>query len=94
MSEIRASQLRMIGFSLPALGLNMLVTAVFVFLPALYAEHRGLGAATVGLIFLVAKFIDMGLKRYKYDTGVPGKDMKARVAEKKSERGRKSYSKK
>ena len=59
MGDIRASHLRMIGFSLPALGLNMLVTAVFVFLPALYAEHRGMGAAAVGLIFLVAKFIDM-----------------------------------
>ena len=59
MSDIRASNVRMIGFSLPALGLNMLVTAVFVFLPPLYAEHRGLGAATVGLIFLIAKFIDM-----------------------------------
>ena len=59
MSDIRASNVRMIGFSLPALGLNMLVVAVFVFLPPLYAEHRGLGAATVGLIFLIAKFIDM-----------------------------------
>ncbi|MDH3431124.1 MAG: MFS transporter [Gammaproteobacteria bacterium] len=59
MSDVHASNLRMIGFSLPALGLNMLVTAVFVFLPALYAEHRGLGAATVGLIFLLAKFVDM-----------------------------------
>lgn len=59
MSDVRASNLRMIGFSLPALGLNMLVTAVFVFLPALYAEHRGLGAAMVGLIFLIAKFVDM-----------------------------------
>jgi len=58
-TDIRASNLRMVGFSLPALGLNMLVTAVFVFLPALYAEHRGLGAATVGLIFLMAKFVDM-----------------------------------
>lgn len=59
MTDIHASNLRMFGFSLPALGLNMLVTAVFVFLPALYAEHRGLGAATVGLIFLLAKIIDM-----------------------------------
>ena len=59
MSDIRASNLRMIGFSLPALGLNMLVTAVFVFLPALYAEHRGMGPAAVGLVFLIAKFIDM-----------------------------------
>jgi len=59
MSDVRASNLRMIGFSLPALGLNMLVTAVFVFLPPLYAEHRGLGAAMVGLIFLIAKFVDM-----------------------------------
>ena len=49
----------MIGFSLPALSMNMLITAVFVFLPPLYAEHRGLGAATVGLIFLSAKFVDM-----------------------------------
>ncbi len=49
----------MIGFSMPALGLNMLVTAVFVFLPPLYAEHRGLGAATVGLLFLLAKTVDM-----------------------------------
>ena len=59
MTDVHASKLRMIGFSLPALGLNMLVTAVFVFLPPLYAEHRGLGAATVGLIFLTAKFVDM-----------------------------------
>lgn len=59
MTDIHASKLRMIGFSLPALGLNMLVTAVFVILPPLYAEHRGLGAATVGLIFLAAKFMDM-----------------------------------
>jgi len=58
MSDIRASGLRMMGFSLPSLGLNMLVTAVFVFLPPLYAEHLGLGAA-VGVIFLTAKFIDM-----------------------------------
>ena len=59
MTDVHASNLRMIGFSLPALGLNMLVTAVFVFLPSLYAEHRGLGAATVGLIFLMAKLVDM-----------------------------------
>lgn len=59
MSEIRASRLRMIGFSLPALGLNTLVTAVVVFLPALYAEHRGFGAAAVGFIFFLAKIIDM-----------------------------------
>jgi GPH family glycoside/pentoside/hexuronide:cation symporter len=58
-TDVHASKLRMIGFSLPALGLNMLVTAVFVFLPALYAEHRGLGATTVGFIFLMAKFVDM-----------------------------------
>ncbi|MDH4109494.1 MAG: MFS transporter [Gammaproteobacteria bacterium] len=49
----------MIGFSLPALTLNMLITAVFVFVPSLYAEHRGLGAAAVGLIFLGAKLVDM-----------------------------------
>ena len=49
----------MIGFSLPALSLNMLVTAVFVVLPPLYAEHQGLGAAAVGLIFLAAKLVDM-----------------------------------
>ena len=59
MSDIRASNIRMIGFSLPALGLNALVTAVVVFLPALYAEHRGFGAATVGLIFFLAKIVDM-----------------------------------
>ena len=48
----------MVGFSLPALGLNMLVTAVFVFLPALYTEYRHLGAATVGTVFLLAKLVD------------------------------------
>ena len=48
----------MIGFSLPALGLNTLVTAVFIFLPPLYSEYVGLGAA-VGVIFLAAKVIDM-----------------------------------
>ena len=61
MSEIRASRLRMIGFSLPALGLNTLVTAVVVFLPALYAEHRGFGAAAVGFIFFLAYAIIIGL---------------------------------
>lgn len=50
---------RLVGFSLPALGLNTLVTAVFVFLPALYAEHRHLGAAEVGTIFLLAKLVDI-----------------------------------
>jgi len=59
MSDVHISNLRMIGFSLPALSLNMLLTAVFVFLPPLYAEHRGLGGATVGLMFLIAKLIDM-----------------------------------
>ena len=59
MTDIHVSNLRMFGFSLPALGLNMLVTAVFVFLPPLYAEHQGLGAATVGLMFLMAKLVDM-----------------------------------
>jgi GPH family glycoside/pentoside/hexuronide:cation symporter len=59
MSEIQVSKLRMVGFSLPAMGLNMLLTAVFVFLPALYAEHRGLGTAAVGAIFFGAKFVDM-----------------------------------
>lgn len=59
MSDIRLSKLQMFGFAQPALGLNMLLTAVFVFLPALYAEHRGLGAATVGAIFFGAKFVDM-----------------------------------
>jgi len=59
MSDVHLSNLRMIGFSLPALSLNMLLTAIFVFLPPLYAEHRGLGGATVGLMFLIAKLIDM-----------------------------------
>ena len=59
MSEIYASKLRMLGFSLPGLGLNTLVTAVFVFLPALYVESRGLPTATVGLVFFLAKIIDM-----------------------------------
>jgi GPH family glycoside/pentoside/hexuronide:cation symporter len=49
----------MVGFSLPAMSLNTLLTAVFVFIPALYAEHRGLGTALVGAIFLAAKFVDM-----------------------------------
>ncbi len=58
-SDIHVSNLRMIGFSLPAMSLNSLLTAVFVFLPALYAEHRGLGTAVVGAIFLGAKMVDM-----------------------------------
>lgn len=58
-AEISASLPRMVGFSLPALGLNMLVTSVFVFLPALFTEHVGLGAATVGTVFLLAKIVDV-----------------------------------
>jgi len=58
-SEITATLPRMIGFSLPALGLNTLVTAVFVFLPPLYTEHQHLGAATVGTVFLLAKLVDI-----------------------------------
>jgi len=57
-ADITATLPKMIGFSLPALGLNMLVTAVFVFLPALYTEYRHLGAATVGTVFLLAKLVD------------------------------------
>jgi len=58
-TEITATMPRMVGFSLPALGLNTLVTAVFVFLPALYTEHQHLGAATVGTVFLLAKIVDI-----------------------------------
>lgn len=59
MSDVTASRLRMVGFAFPALPLNGLIVAVFVFLPALYAEYRGLGPATVGLIFLLAKITDV-----------------------------------
>ena len=52
MSDIYASNTRMLGFSLPALGLNSLLVSVFVFLPTLYAEQGGLDAATVGLSFV------------------------------------------
>ncbi len=57
--EITAKLPNMIGFSLPSLGLNALVTAVFVFLPAFYTEQQGLGAATVGTVFLLAKIVDV-----------------------------------
>lgn len=57
-ADITSTLPRMVGFSLPALGLNTLVTAVFVFLPPLYTEHQQLGAATVGTVFLLAKFVD------------------------------------
>lgn len=59
MADSKPSQLRLVGFATPALPLNALVTAVFVFLPALYSEHVGLGAATVGAIFLAAKIVDV-----------------------------------
>lgn len=58
-NDVASTFPRLVGFSLPALGLNTLVTAVFVFLPALYAEHRHLGPAAVGTIFLLAKLVDM-----------------------------------
>lgn len=58
-NDVASTIPRLVGFSLPALGLNTLVTAVFVFLPALYAEHRHLGVAEVGTIFLLAKLVDM-----------------------------------
>jgi len=59
MSDVTASRVRLIGFSLPMLPLNALVVAVFVFLPPLYAESQGLGPATVGLVFLIAKMVDI-----------------------------------
>jgi Na+/melibiose symporter-like transporter len=74
MADVQASRLRMIGFATPALPLNSLVTAVFVFIPALYAEHVGIGAATVGSIFLLAKVLDViitpsiGIAMDKYPT--------------------------
>ena len=57
-ADITSTLPRMVGFSLPALGLNTLVTAVFVFLPPLYTEHQQMWAATVGTVFLLAKFVD------------------------------------
>jgi Na+/melibiose symporter-like transporter len=59
MSDVTATPLRMIGFSLPGMPLNALIVAVFVFLPPLYAEYQGLGPGTVGLIFLIAKISDV-----------------------------------
>ena len=59
MSEIRASRLRMIGFSLPALGLNTLVTGRGSCSCRRFNGHRGFGAAAVGFIFFLAKIIDM-----------------------------------
>ncbi len=58
MVESRPNPLRMAGFALPAMPLNATLTALFVFLPPLYAEFRGLGAAAVGGVFLVAKLFD------------------------------------
>ena len=59
MAESTPSPLRMAGFALPALPLNAALTALFVFLPPLYAEYGGLTAATVGSVFLFAKLFDM-----------------------------------
>ena len=39
--------------------LNSTLTALFVFLPALYADNRGLGTAAVAGLFLLAKLFDM-----------------------------------
>ena len=58
MLESRPHPLRMAGFALPAMPLNATLTALFVFLPPLYAEFRGMGAAAVGGVFLVAKLFD------------------------------------
>ncbi len=59
MVESRPNPLRMAGFALPAMPLNATLTALFVFLPPLYAEFRGIGAAAVGGVFLAAKLFDM-----------------------------------
>ena len=45
MNDVTATYPRMVGFSLPALGLNTLVTAVVGFLAAVYAAHHHVGAA-------------------------------------------------
>ena len=59
MADIYANKLRMLAFSLPGLGLNTLVTAIFVFVPVVYTEYRGMDPALVGLIFFLAKIVDM-----------------------------------
>jgi GPH family glycoside/pentoside/hexuronide:cation symporter len=74
MVDAQDSRLRMLGFATPALPLNALVTAVFVFIPALYSDQVGISAATVGVIFLLAKVIDViitplwGIVMDKYPT--------------------------
>ncbi len=59
MAESTPNPLRMAGFALPALPLNAALTALFVFIPPLYAEYGGLTAAMVGSVFLFAKLFDM-----------------------------------
>lgn len=49
----------MAGFALPAMPLSSALTALFIFLPALYTEHKGLSGEAIGGIFLAAKLFDM-----------------------------------
>ena len=45
-------------YGLPALPLALLALPVATILPGFYAQEMGLGLATVGLVFLIARLVD------------------------------------
>ncbi len=55
----RLSNGLLLAYGLPALPLAILLLPLYVYLPAFYAQDLGLGFATVGLVFLVARVWDV-----------------------------------
>lgn len=54
----RLGLLRLIAYSLPALPLAVITLPVYIFLPAFYAEFRGVDLAVIGLILVAARVFD------------------------------------
>ncbi|MEO7026060.1 MAG: MFS transporter, partial [Caulobacteraceae bacterium] len=49
------------AFASPGVCIGALAIALTVYLPRYYAGHLGLGLATVGLVFMVVRLVDMAL---------------------------------
>src|SRR6516165_3762804 len=58
-ADQRLSLRAMLPFSTPALGLNALGIAVFVYLPPYFASHLGVPMVTIGLVWGLVRLLDV-----------------------------------